>query len=40
MQSIATDKYGITVNGFMGVAILSVVALFIVIFKLWYEGYL
>lgn len=37
MQSIAVDKYGLTVNGFLGVGILAVVLLLILIFKLKVE---
>lgn len=34
-QSIASDKTGITVTGFLGVAALSVSALLLLMFNLW-----
>lgn len=40
IQSIAINSYGHKVNGFIGVSVMSAVALYILIFKLWLEGYL
>lgn len=38
VQSIAVDKYGITVGGFLGVAIMAAAGLLILFYKLYLEG--
>ncbi len=39
-QTIATTLYGLTVCGFLCVAILSVAVLLILFYNLWYKGHL